>query len=128
MNGRIITLNQEKEDGVSGSPDKKMRLYARYSLIQFCAAVPGFEPGNGGFKVRCLTTWRHRKDGQMLAHWRVDGKQDSPAFLQLLPPFQRPPQRDLVCVFQVATDRQPPGQPGKAHAGFRQPPLEVKSC
>ena len=21
--------------------------------------VPGFEPGNGGTKTRCLTTWRH---------------------------------------------------------------------
>jgi hypothetical protein len=23
------------------------------------AGVPGFEPGNGGIKTRCLTTWRH---------------------------------------------------------------------
>jgi hypothetical protein len=22
------------------------------------AGAPGFEPGNGGFKVRCLTAWR----------------------------------------------------------------------
>ena len=68
------------------------------------AAVPGFEPGSGGFKVRCLTTWRHRKDGQMVAHWLGDGKQDCPGFLQLLPPFQRTAQRDLISVFQVTTD------------------------
>jgi hypothetical protein len=25
------------------------------------AAAPGFEPGNGGIKIRCLTTWLRRK-------------------------------------------------------------------
>lgn len=23
------------------------------------AGMPGFEPGNGGIKIRCLTTWLH---------------------------------------------------------------------
>ena len=27
------------------------------------AGVPGFEPGNGGTKNRCLTTWLHPKRG-----------------------------------------------------------------
>ena len=38
------------------------------------AAVPGFEPGNGGFKVRCLTAWRHRIATGILAHWGLGGK------------------------------------------------------
>jgi hypothetical protein len=24
---------------------------------KFLAGAPGFEPGNGGIKIRCLTTW-----------------------------------------------------------------------
>ena len=24
------------------------------------AALPGFEPGNDGIRIRCLTTWRQR--------------------------------------------------------------------
>src|SRR5260370_27831967 len=27
------------------------------------AGAPGFEPGNGGFKVRCLTAWRRPTRG-----------------------------------------------------------------
>jgi hypothetical protein len=27
------------------------------------AGAPGFEPGNGGTKNRCLTTWRRPNDG-----------------------------------------------------------------
>ncbi len=26
------------------------------------ARVPGFEPGNGGIKILCLTAWRHPID------------------------------------------------------------------
>lgn len=31
------------------------------------AGVPGFEPGNGGTKTRCLTTWLYPKDSDILA-------------------------------------------------------------
>ena len=26
------------------------------------AGVPGFEPGNGGIKTRCLTAWRYSNE------------------------------------------------------------------
>src|SRR5205823_9292411 len=34
--------------------------------IRTMAGAPGFEPGNGGSKVRCLTTWR-RPNGSRAA-------------------------------------------------------------
>jgi hypothetical protein len=29
------------------------------------AGAPGFEPGNGGIKIRCLTTWLRPIDAQI---------------------------------------------------------------
>ena len=32
-------------------------------LYIMMAGVPGFEPGYGGIRIRCLTAWRHPKNG-----------------------------------------------------------------
>ena len=29
-------------------------------VLESFAALPGFEPGNDGIRIRCLTTWRQR--------------------------------------------------------------------
>ncbi len=34
-------------------------------------AAPGFEPGNGGFAVLCLTTWLHRHDRINIIYWEM---------------------------------------------------------
>jgi hypothetical protein len=33
------------------------RMDERLKFITRLAGAPGFEPGNGGIKIRCLTTW-----------------------------------------------------------------------
>ena len=35
-------------------------------LLKTLAGAPGFEPGNGGIKIRCLTTWL-RPNGPVVA-------------------------------------------------------------
>ena len=42
-------------------------LITHHSVL-LSTAVPGFEPGNGGFKVRCLTAWRHRNNKREYYH------------------------------------------------------------
>src|SRR5581483_8277476 len=39
------------------------RVPARSWSAESLAGAPGFEPGNGGFKVRCLTAWRRPTGG-----------------------------------------------------------------
>src|SRR6476646_8181312 len=34
------------------------------------AGAPGFEPGNGGIKIRCLTTWLH----PITAAWKTGAR------------------------------------------------------
>ena len=46
-------------------------------------AVGRFELPNGGFKVRCLTTWRHRNMDEMVAHANLTRKQQSCRYLPL---------------------------------------------
>ncbi|CDH46644.1 hypothetical protein BN874_540030 [Candidatus Contendobacter odensis Run_B_J11] len=46
-------------------------LFPHYRNIQLCclgkmAGPPGFEPGNAGIKIRCLTTWLRPKKSEML--------------------------------------------------------------
>ena len=44
-----------------GDSRKNLRLFHTTSPKQLkeLAGMPGFEPGNGGIKIRCLTTWLH---------------------------------------------------------------------
>ena len=47
--------------------NEKWKMKAKFSLFHFpfdtafLAGLPGFEPGNAGVKVRCLTAWRQPK-------------------------------------------------------------------
>ena len=38
------------------------------------AGAPGFEPGNGGIKIRCLTTWLRPKTPRCLSRARYSGE------------------------------------------------------
>src|SRR4026207_1948637 len=40
----------------SGCP-RKCLIYKDIESTERLAGAPGFEPGNGGIKIRCLTTW-----------------------------------------------------------------------
>jgi hypothetical protein len=44
---------QRFDVGVGGGAS--LRFHHR--LLSVMAGAPGFEPGNGGIKIRCLTTW-----------------------------------------------------------------------
>ncbi len=37
-----------------------------FSSLEEMAGVPGFEPGNGGIKTRCLTAWRYSSNNSNL--------------------------------------------------------------
>ena len=41
----------------------RMRRCRSISIIYMLAGAPGFEPGDGGIKIRCLTTWLRPKTG-----------------------------------------------------------------
>ena len=40
---------------------KKPASNPQYALVHLLAGAEGFEPPNGGTRIRCLTTWRHPK-------------------------------------------------------------------
>jgi hypothetical protein len=42
------------------------------------AGAPGFEPGNGGIKIRCLTTWLRPKCAKRPDHTGVAGRNQMP--------------------------------------------------
>src|SRR3990172_12002278 len=42
----------------------------RASLKYYLAGAPGFEPGNAGIKIRCLTTWRRPSNLPYFAFFR----------------------------------------------------------
>ncbi len=35
-----------------------IKIIGKISISLYMAGLPGFEPGNGGIKSRCLTAWR----------------------------------------------------------------------
>lgn len=39
--------------------ERKWLRSAGPKSLKTLAGMPGFEPGNGGIKILCLTTWRH---------------------------------------------------------------------
>jgi hypothetical protein len=53
--------------GVEGFPPAGDKLLILFSM----AGVEGFEPSNGGFKGRCLTTWRHPITSQLDSTLRI---------------------------------------------------------
>ena len=52
------------------------RGWVNYNSDKQMAGAPGFEPGNGGIKIRCLTTWlrpnctEESRPGQSRRRWR----------------------------------------------------------
>src|SRR3954468_2698308 len=38
------------------------------------AGAPGFEPGNGGIKIRCLTTWLRPNEAREWPRWRYGSR------------------------------------------------------
>ncbi len=49
-------------------------VYVIDFIVLYLAGAPGFEPGNGGIKIRCLTTWLRPKERRtILAEaWQIN--------------------------------------------------------
>ncbi len=67
------TLRQNRARGQS--PAREGRL----GWCGFVVGAPGFEPGNGGTKIRCLTAWRRPKRAILYAREATPGKRGGTA-------------------------------------------------
>ena len=55
------TRNPTVLDRLTASIRQKRSARVKKPVIERVGWAPGFEPGNGGIKIRCLTTWLRPK-------------------------------------------------------------------